>query len=670
MPQFGAQVWIEPGQTPAEIDGWFATLESSHMPVARLFMMWSYLEPKPGVWDWSLYDAAFRAAERHHVAIVATLTPSGPPAWMGGDDSQGVGVNATEALRTAAADYIGQVVERYKNSPALDTWLLLNEPGQAPVPSELAKGGFAKWLLEKYPDVGALNRSWGTGYAGFAEILGPAKANEWNPAGEIDWTAYWRSFQASQLGWLASQVKQHDSSHPLHLNPHALVSNLAGLSDDLPAWRGFLDTLGCSIHPAWHFGLLPRDDFALGVSYINGLVDGAISPKPHWVTELQGGNNIHSGRRPMDPTPEDTAQWLWTSVGAGAERTIFWLLNARRSGREAGEWSLLDFDQHPSRRMEVATKIVDTMRAHADFFAAAKREVPDVTLLLSLETMTYQLSYAEKDDVARDRDQQLLELLGFYKAMAQNGPPPRVEHFDDYDWAAPGKGRTVVVPDARVLTERQTASLLKFAQTGGTLLITGLSGLYDEHGKMWALDKLQPLSQVTGARFKEVYLLGKEISVPLASGDLPSRLWMTSVSLQEATAIANYGGEPVATSRTFPGGGRVIWIPSPIGIGAWTADSAPLARYLRSAFPEIYASSPFTLNQAKSACLLRVMRNGNRYLTVLTNEMAEPTQCDLRSQSGLHSTQIWGSAQGVGQASAGQDGIKLGPRETMVDLWQ
>jgi beta-galactosidase len=235
----------------------------------------------------------------------------------------------------------------------------------------------------------------------------------------------WRSFQTSQLAWMAAEVRRHDAHHPLHLNPHALVSNLAALADDLPEWRGFLDTLGCSIHPAWHFGLLPRDDFAIGVSYVNDLVDGAIAPKPHWVTELQGGNNIHSATRPLEPTVDDTAQWLWTSVGGGRGRTIFWLLNARRAGREAGEWSLLDFEQQPSRRMEVATDIVNTMQAHSDFFAMAKPAVPAMTLLLSLETMTYQLPFARTDDVARDRNQQLLELLGIYKAMTQNGPPPR-----------------------------------------------------------------------------------------------------------------------------------------------------------------------------------------------------------------------------------------------------
>jgi len=100
-------------------------------------------------------------------------------------------------------------------------------------------------------------------------------------------------------GW-RREVRRHDAQHPLHLNPHALVSNLAALSDNLPEWRGFLDTLGCSIHPAWHFGLLPRDDFALGVSYVNDLVDGAITPKPHWVTELQVATTFTAVRVPWN----------------------------------------------------------------------------------------------------------------------------------------------------------------------------------------------------------------------------------------------------------------------------------------------------------------------------------------------------------------------------------
>src|SRR5580658_4500726 len=66
VPTMGAQVWIEPGQTPKEIDLWFAQLEQARMPVARVFLMWSYLEPKRERWDFTLYDCAFRSAQKHH----------------------------------------------------------------------------------------------------------------------------------------------------------------------------------------------------------------------------------------------------------------------------------------------------------------------------------------------------------------------------------------------------------------------------------------------------------------------------------------------------------------------------------------------------------------------------------------------------------------------------
>src|ERR1700728_3239813 len=132
-PLLGAEIWIEPGQTPFQIDTWFRELADSHMPVARLFLMWPYLESTPNEWNFTLYDAAFRDAEKYHIHIVATLTPSGLPPFLGGDGSQGGGVLPTIKEQQFAAAYIAKVVEHYRSSSALDTWLLVNEPGQGPV---------------------------------------------------------------------------------------------------------------------------------------------------------------------------------------------------------------------------------------------------------------------------------------------------------------------------------------------------------------------------------------------------------------------------------------------------------------------------------------------------------------------------------------------------------
>jgi beta-galactosidase len=667
-PLIGAQIWIEPGQTAAQIDGWFRQLSEAHMPVARLFLMWTQLEPKKGVWDFAQYDAAFNAAEKYHVRIVATLTPSGPAPFLGGDGTQGNSVIGSEIDRDLAADYIARVVTRYRDSPALDTWILMNEPGQAASPQPLAVTGFRSWLTHRYQSVDVLNRAWGTNYASFEHVTPEGATNSWNKTSAIDWMTYWRNYETEQLEWLAQQVRTYDSKHPLHLNPHALVGNLAWLSDDLPSWRPFLDTLGCSIHPSWHFGLLNKDQYALGVSYVNDLVDGSIEPKRHWVTELQGGANIASGLRAMDPTADDVAQWVWTSVGAGADRILFWLLNARSSGVESGEWSLLNFQQQPSVRLKAASQVAETLERNQEFFKESQPVRPDITLVLSLETMTLEDNFANGDDPGRDRNAQVLETLGLYRALAESGVPPRIKHFDDVAWSQPNAGhQTVILPDVRALSLEQIDKLDAFVHNGNTLIVTGLTGFYDPYAKAWPLAGF-PLAKVTGAELKEVLVpASPQIDWNNAEASLPAHLWLGTIHTLNATPIATWQGETTATERDLPGGGKVIWIPSLVGLGAWLGDTAPLAAYLHSALQSAFAEEPFYFAHPQPSCLLRVLKNESAYVTILVNGEARPVSCAMTVPPALHSTTLWGTA---GIARIGVEDVSLQAGATQVQLWK
>lgn len=667
-PLLGAQMWIEPGHTPLQIDNWFRVLAESHMPVARLFLMWPYLEPAPDQWDFTLYDAAFRSAEKYHVRIVATLTPNGLPSFLGGDGGQGAGVLRTPKEQQLAATYIAKVVEHYRSSTALDTWLLVNEPGQGPVANPAAVAAFRLWLAKQYPSPARMNAAWGTAYENFDAAMPPASRPIFNRDQELDWRAFWESYQTEQLRWLADQVRKSDGSHPLHLNPHALLGNLADVSDDLPSWRGFLDTLGCSIHPAWHFGLLKRDQYAMGVSYLNDLVRGSIEPKPYWVTELQGGNNIYSGRKPMEPTPQDIAQWTWTSVGAGADRVIFWLLNSREEGLEAGEWSLLDFQGHPSGRLKTATAIARTMSEHQKFFSEAQPYHSPMTILLSLDTMNFEEVFDADDDPARGRNAHVLSALGFYEALSRLGAPPDVKHFTDYDWEKKTtRPRIAIVPDARVLTAAQIHSLRSFVEHGNILLVEGLTGFYGPHATAWPLLGF-PLAEITGGQLKEVHL---RAGTPLVSLNqppgtvLPSRLWISGIDPSSASAIGQQDGDVVATERELAGGGKVIWIPSPVGLGAWLTDPLPLARYLQAAFKDALPV-PFALTRPQENCLLRVMEDHGTYLTVLTNGAETSATCGINPPSGLKATTLWGKPP---QYSSTEATYTLEPRGTSVQLW-
>jgi beta-galactosidase len=668
-PSLGAEVWIEPGQTPSQIDTWFRDLSDSHLGVARLFLMWPYIEPAPDEWNFTLYDTAFRAAEKYHIQIVATLTPNGLPPFLGGDGSQGTGVLQTENDKQLAAAYIAKVVARYRSSTALDTWLLVNEPGQGPTPNPAAINAFRKWLVKQYSSIDKMNTSWGTAFKDFEAALPPYSRKVFNRNQELDWYAFWEGYQSTELRWLADEVRKSDANHPVHLNPAGLLGNLASVSDDLPSWRPFLDTLGCSIHPAWHFGLLNRDQYALGVSYLNDLVRGSIEPKPYWVTELQGGNNIYSGHKPMDPTPQDIAQWAWTSIGAGADRIIFWLLNSRAEGLEAGEWSLLDFEGRPSARLSTAASIADIVNQHQDFFSQARPYHSPVTILLSLDTMNLEEVFNSDDDPARSRDAHIMSALGFYEAVSRSGPPPNIKYFNDYDWGEKTqRPRVAILPDVRELTEAQIHSLQTFIEDGNTLLITALTGFYGPHAKAWPLAGF-PLAAITGGQLKEVYLRGKTPQVTLtapADATLPSRLWISSIDPSSAKAIGLEDGEVIATERELPGGGRVIWIPSPIGLGAWLTDAQPLARYLQVTL-NVVQSAPFTLPRAEDACLLRVLENQGAYLTILSNGAEVSKKCEINAPPGLRATTLWGPTP---QGSATQPTYTLASQGTSVQLWR
>lgn len=123
IPVIGAQVFIEPGQSGSEVDGWFRTLSDNGMEVCRIRLFEEYLH-KGGKWDFSLFDRAFSAADRYGIKIFLTLFPADPDRSIGGFKFP-----FTKAHKTDIARYIREVVTHYRSHPALLGWVLLNEPG-------------------------------------------------------------------------------------------------------------------------------------------------------------------------------------------------------------------------------------------------------------------------------------------------------------------------------------------------------------------------------------------------------------------------------------------------------------------------------------------------------------------------------------------------------------
>ena len=622
QPRIGAEIWIEPGQTSDQIDRWFQILQEQKMPVARLFIMWNYVEKTKGVWDFTLYDAAFKAANKYDISIEATFTANHGPVfhdkgfWY---REQNGSIPSTVSQLNASQAYIKNVVERYRSDKALGNWWLMNEPGQLNKPDELAMNNYKKWLIKKYKTIQDVNNAWLSNFSSFDSI---EYDNSWDksggfnrPTAYLDWNWFWRDHLTWYMEWMAVEIRKYDTTHLLHVNPHGIFDILPKY--DLPHWQTFLSSLGASIHPSWHLSLFNRNDYAIGVGAICDIIKGAIEPKPFWMSELQGGNNIWSGGMPLCPTDNDIKQWLWTGIGTGADQAIFWCLNWRKQGGEAGEWSLLDFNNMPSERIIAANEVATIIENNKSLFSIAKPAKPVVTILLSPESM---LILQRKDDwkdiAGRGAQAHIKASLAYYKMLTEMGIPVAFKQMDDFDWLKQ-KNHLAIIANAVAIRQDLVSNMQAYVAAGNELFVTGLTGYFDEHENN-VFQTNFALKTLFGGEISEVKLIDPKFNLSIGNIMLPTHYWMSEIKPLTGKAIATEKGKIIAVENNF-GKGRVVWIPANVDLGAWLYDELPMASYISTLYATLFNSVNFRITELKPHVLMRIMNAGAQNLMIITN---------------------------------------------------
>ena len=552
VPQFGAQIFIEPGQTPEQIDDWFRTLAENGMRLSRIRMFESYMSCPDDSWDFTLFDNAFRSAEKYGVKIYATLFPATAKTDIGGwkfpqDNEQ----------QRAFARYIEALVNHYKSSPALTGWVLLNEPGI---------GGH----IPATPFMESARRHWDESHPAceYTEKGYPILMNTRDQL-------FLQDVTTDFLGWIASEVRKYDSTHDIHVNPAGIFSNYGDY--DFAVWRTFLTSLGGSAHPSWHFNYFKRDEYTVAMLALAEMLRSGAGELPWFMTEIQGGNNIYSGGAALCPTPEETAQWLWSVIGCEGKGGIFWMLNPRSSGIEAGEWAMIDFQGRPSERLTAAKEVAETVAAHGKLFRQPKIVASGIDILYLKESLWAEQRMARNNDryEGRRHGAVIKSPIAMFRALTERGLNAGLKEFSDYDFTKTDyTGCTIILSNQIALPSHAVEPLKHFVCCGGTLLVEGLTAFFDEnlHNTM-----------TTGFAFREIF--GDEISefilvdelfdTELSGRTLPTHLWRGSFAQERA-----------ALHRHDYGRGTVLWLPSNVALGAWVSGNyRPLSDWLFGLLP-------------------------------------------------------------------------------------
>ncbi|MDI3318371.1 beta-galactosidase trimerization domain-containing protein [Pinibacter soli] len=641
VPMIGAEVFIEPGQTPEEIDGWFKSMKNAGMSVTRIRMFESYMHKPDGSWDYSLFDLAFKAGEKYNIKIYANLFPA-----TAFTDVGGFKFPKSDENLAAISNYIKHVANHFKQFTSLYGWVPVNEPGNGAVPNDsFAKNVFYQWKTSQRT---ASYNSNGYPVFDFSDQRFLVYYNVWF------------------LDWLVKEIHKYDPTKPIHVNNHDIFKNVAEY--DFPQWRKFLTSLGGSAHASWHFNYFDRRQFAMAMSANSEIIRSGAGDLPWLMTEIQGGNNVYSGGNPMCPTKEETSQWLWTTIGTGSKGAIFWCLNPRSSGFEAGEWAMLDFQDKPSERMEAAAVVAKVIDDNKELFARARVAESGISILYSREALWVEkklLPNGSKYE-ARDVGGVMKSALGYFETLSQMGVQVSLQEMGEYDFSKENyTGKVIILSHQISIASSYWPQIKNFVSKGGKLIVDGLTAYYDENAHC-ILRQGFPLQDLFGGDIKEFQMMDTAFAETIDGVEMPACLWRGSIFTQTGKVAGISNGDTIAVFNKY-GKGHVIWVPSMLGFGArCSKDYAPLSHFLQKELSNVLATQPIMFNNIQPQLLMKTLRSGNSYITVIINKSKETKTIALKTTIGAtHPQLLFNDRAGSLQETA----VTINPEGTMVIKW-
>ena len=647
MIYIGAEIFIEPGQTEKEIYSWFESMQKYGLGLTRIRMFENYMRTGE-IWDFSLFDLAFRAAERFEIKIYANLFPETDFSDVGGFKFP-----RTEEHLSSIANYIEHVVPHFNQFSSLYGWVPINEPGSGALPED-------KFTIQQL-------EIW--------KRKKPAESYNSNDFNLLDLSKkqFLVDYNTWFIRWLSEEIRKYDSFRPIHVNNHDIFHNVAEY--DFPSWREFLTSLGGSAHASWHFEYYNRNQFAFAMSANAEILRSGAGPIPWFMTELQGGNNTYSGRKPICPTKEEIAQWLWINIGSGSEGGMFWCLNPRKSGFEAGEWAMLDFNNEATDRLLMASDVSRAIKSNEDFFSNYEVYDSGISVLYTRESLWVEsaLQISNEPLEGRQIGGVMKSAISYFEALSEMGIHASFNEIREYDFNKENyKGQAIILSHQISIPSKFWTSLKEFVTKGGKLIVDGLTAYYDENAYC-ILGADFPFKNCFGADVKEFKMVDNlfEMSLKDPKQVLGAHLWRGNLKLTTAVAISaehplHSDGQIYGCRNNFEDG-SVVWIPSLLGLGSRISGSyAGLCEFLRQELSDIIPQLPISFQKHQPGMLLKILRNDSSYLVVFINKSGKDQSLLLKTNDLSFKKTVFSSDK-LGSSVSSQIYIK--DEETLVVEW-
>ncbi len=177
--------------------------------------------------------------------------------------------------------------------------------------------------------------------------------------------------------------------------------------------------------------------------------------------------------------------------------------------------SLFDERGALTDRLREAAAVAECISRNSDRLAGMQPATAPVTLLYNVASLRIQRRNADvqpASEAGRRADAAMRSLARAYEAISMSGITPAVEDMERFDWTC-SEGRTTVIPNMVSLQSSSWPQIRAFVRNGGRLIVTGLSGFYDENMYCLFMNGF-PLAECFGAELREFKVCGARFVRP------------------------------------------------------------------------------------------------------------------------------------------------------------
>ncbi|MFI2105539.1 beta-galactosidase [Isoptericola sp. NPDC019693] len=529
---------------------------------------WGTVETADGVRDWSWLDDAVGLLHDHGIGVDLATPTAAPPSWLltahpdvapvlaDGYREPAGGRNAwcpeSAVYRRYALRHVEELARRYGRHPAVRLWHVGNElgGGNARCHCDDSAAGFRRWLRERHGTLEAVNEAWGTAqwghrYGTWEEIMPPrGRHGAPNPGLFLDFERY--SSDALLAHYLAEkEVIVRHSAVPVTTN---LMVGAGAQVVDYASWAPHT-----AVAANDHYTLVGHDPGAgpfreHDLAFAGDRMRGMSAPGRPWLLMESSTGGPSWQRRNRAKDPGEIARHSLGHVARGSDGVMFFQWRASRTGAEQFHSAMLPHSGTRSRVWREVVELGGHLKALGEVAGTVMEPARAAMVVDDAAGWALQHGLKPHRELSYGRELRAWHRALWDRQVVCDVVPPGAD-LDGYD--------LVVVPALLVVDDAEAARLAAVPARGGTLVVTYLSGVCDEHARVRPGGAPGAFADVLGVWTDELYPLQETQRVRLDDGSVVAD-WTERVVLDGAEAVVRYAdsslaGGPAVTRRSVAG---------------------------------------------------------------------------------------------------------------------